>query len=66
VLVIHEGLRENSIESGCNQSYIQETVDALQEYIRKSESLLLKLNHSPNSLIFSKDDEADIQPKAKN
>ena len=66
VLVSLDGLLKNYSEGGFNQSEIKETVDALQETMRNIQPLLLKLNQSPNSLIFSKDDEADIQPKAKN
>ena len=65
VLVSLDGLLKNYSEGGFNQSEIKETVDALQETMRNIQPLLLKLNQSPNSLIFSKDDGADIQPKAK-
>lgn len=66
VLVSLDSLLKNYSEGGFNQSEIKETVDALQETMRNIQPLLLQLNQSPNSLIFSKDDEADIQPKAKN
>ena len=66
VLVSLDSLLKNYSEGGFDQSEIKETVDALQETMRNIQPLLLQLNQSPNSLIFSKDDEADIQPKAKN
>jgi paraquat-inducible protein B len=66
VLVSLDGLLKNYSEGGFNQSEIKETVDALQETMRNIQPLLLKLNQSPNSLIFSQESEADIQPKAGN
>ena len=66
VLVSLDGLLKNYSEGGFNQSEIKETVDALQETMRNMQPLLLKLNQSPNSLIFSQGSESEIQPKAKN
>ncbi|GMM68094.1 intermembrane transport protein PqiB [Alteromonas sp. MTD1] len=65
VLVSLDGLLKNYSEGGFNQSEIKETVDTLQETMRSIQPLLLKLNQTPNSLIFSPGDEIDIQPKAK-
>ena len=65
VLVSLDGLLKNYSDGGFNQSEIKETVDALQETMRNIQPLLLKLNQSPNSLIFSDDNDTDIQPKAK-
>lgn len=65
VLVSLDSLLKNYSNGGFDQSEIKETVDALQETMRNIQPLLLKLNQSPNSLIFSHPDESTIQPKAK-
>lgn len=64
VLVSLDSLLKNYSDGGFNQSEIKETVDTLQDTLRNIQPLLLKLNQSPNSLIFSKDGGEDIQPKA--
>jgi len=66
VLLSLDDLLKNYSEGGFDQSEIKETVDTMQETMRNLQPLLLKLNQSPNSLIFSPDDESDIQPKARN
>ena len=65
VLVSLDSLLKNYSDGGFNQSEIKETVDTLQDTLRNIQPLLLKLNQSPNSLIFSKDAGEDIQPKAQ-
>lgn len=65
VLLSLDSLLKNYSEGGFNQAEIKETVDALQDTMRSMQPLLLKLNQAPNSLIFSNDKQADIQPKAK-
>ena len=65
VLVSLDSLLKNYSDGGFNQSEIKETVDTLQDTLRNIQPLLLKLNQSPNSLIFSKDGGEDIQPKAQ-
>ena len=65
VLLSLDSLLKNYSEGGFNQAEIKETVDALQDTMRSMQPLLLKLNQAPNSLIFSNDEQADIQPKAK-
>jgi paraquat-inducible protein B len=65
VLLSLDGLLKNYSEGGFNQSEVKETVDALQETMRNIQPLLLKLNQTPNSLIFSSNDGSDVQPKAK-
>ncbi|MCU7555242.1 intermembrane transport protein PqiB [Alteromonas sp. ASW11-19] len=64
VLVSMEALLKNYSQGGLSQSEIKETVDAMQETLRNVQPLLLQLNQSPNSLIFSGDRGEDIQPKA--
>lgn len=66
VLLSLDDLLKNYSEGGFDQSEIKETVDTMQDTMRNLQPLLLKLNQSPNSLIFSPDDENDIQPKARN
>ena len=64
VLVSMEALLKNYSEGGLSQSEIKETVDTMQETLRNIQPLLLQLNKSPNSLIFSDNQDSDIQPKA--
>lgn len=64
VLVSMETLLKNYSEGGLSQSEIKETVDTMQETLRNIQPLLLQLNKSPNSLIFSDNQDSDIQPKA--
>lgn len=64
VLVSMEALLKNYSEGGLSQSEIKETVDTMQETLRNIQPLLLQLNKSPNSLIFSDSQGDDIQPKA--
>ncbi|WP_218312723.1 intermembrane transport protein PqiB [Alteromonas antoniana] len=64
VLVSMEALLKNYSEGGLSQSEIKETVDTMQETLRNIQPLLLQLNKSPNSLIFSDNQNSDIQPKA--
>ncbi|WP_414830363.1 intermembrane transport protein PqiB [Alteromonas sp. H39] len=64
VLISMEALLKNYSEGGLSQSEIKETVDTMQETLRNIQPLLLQLNKSPNSLIFSDDQGNDIQPKA--
>lgn len=65
VLTSLDKLLNNYSEGGLSQSEIKETVDAMQDTLRNLQPLLLKLNQSPNSLIFNDNDNAGIQPKAK-
>jgi len=65
VLVSLDTLLKNYSDGGFNQSEIKETVDTLQDTLRNIQPLLLKLNQSPNSLIFSQGGGDDIQPKAQ-
>ena len=65
VLLSLDSLLKNYSKGGFNQAEIKETVDALQDTMRSMQPLLLKLNQAPNSLIFSNDEQTDIQPKAK-
>ena len=64
VLISLDSLLKNYSEGGFDKSEIKETVDALQDTMRTIQPLLLKLNQSPNSLIFSREVNEDIQPKA--
>ncbi|RDV24244.1 MCE family protein [Alteromonas aestuariivivens] len=52
-------------EGGLSQSEIRDTVNALQDTLRSLQPLLLQLNETPNSLIFSESRQDDLQPKAK-
>ncbi|VEL96356.1 paraquat-inducible protein B [Alteromonas sp. 76-1] len=66
VLISLDSLLKNYSEGGLSQSEIKETVDTMQDTMRNLQPLLLKLNQSPNSLIFTDSNSADIEPKAKN
>ncbi|WOI36309.1 intermembrane transport protein PqiB [Alteromonas sp. CI.11.F.A3] len=66
VLVSLDSLLKNYSEGGLSQSEIKETVDTMQDTMRNLQPLLLKLNQSPNSLIFTDSNSSGIEPKAKN
>lgn len=66
VLISLDSLLKNYSEGGLSQSEIKETVDTMQDTMRNLQPLLLKLNQSPNSLIFTDSNSSDIEPKAKN
>ncbi|CAD5282457.1 Paraquat-inducible protein B [Alteromonas sp. 38] len=66
VLISLDSLLKNYSEGGLSQSEIKETVDTMQDTMRNLQPLLLKLNQSPNSLIFTDSNSAGIEPKAKN
>lgn len=57
-------LLDNYSDGGRSAGEITETVDALQETLRNIQPLLLQLNQKPNRLIFSDDNDDDLQPKA--
>ncbi|MDO6568888.1 intermembrane transport protein PqiB [Alteromonas sp. 1_MG-2023] len=65
VLVSLDSLLKNYSEGGLSQSEIKETVDTMQDTMRNLQPLLLKLNQSPNSLIFTDSNGSGIEPKAK-
>ena len=65
VLLSLDSLLKNYSEGGLSQSEIKETVDTMQDTMRNLQPLLLKLNQSPNSLIFTDSNSSDIEPKAK-
>lgn len=58
-------LLRNYSEGGLDQNEIKDTVDAMQDTLRSLQPLLLQLNQSPNSFIFSDNSGVDKQPKAK-
>ena len=66
VLISLDSLLKNYSEGGLSQSEIKETVDTMQDTMRNLQPLLLKLNQSPNSLIFTDSNSSGIEPKAKN
>lgn len=66
VLVSLDSLLKNYSEGGLSQSEIKETVDTMQDTMRNLQPILLKLNQSPNSLIFTDSNSSGIEPKAKN
>ena len=66
VLLSLDSLLKNYSEGGLSQSEIKETVDTMQDTMRNLQPLLLKLNQSPNSLIFTDSNSSGIEPKAKN
>ena len=66
VLISLDSLLKNYSEGGLSQSEIKETVDTMQDTMRNRQPLLLKLNQSPNSLIFTDSNSSGIEPKAKN
>ncbi|MBQ4828387.1 intermembrane transport protein PqiB [Alteromonas sp. MMG017] len=66
VLVSLDSLLKNYSEGGLSQSEIKETVDTMQDTMRNLQPLLLKLNQSPNSLIFTDSNSSGIEPKARN
>ena len=56
---------QNFSQGGLSPAEIQETMDDLQETLRNIQPLLLQLNQTPNSLIFSDNSEVSVEPKAK-
>lgn len=66
VLLSLDSLLKNYSEGGLSQFEIKETVDTMQDTMRNLQPLLLKLNQSPNSLIFTDSNSSGIEPKAKN
>lgn len=65
VLLSMDNLIKNYSEGGLSQAEIKDTIDAMQDTMRNLQPLLLKLNQTPNSLIFGGGNDSDIQPKAK-
>lgn len=57
-------LMKNYSEGGLSKEEIHETINALQETLRNLQPVLLQLNQSPNSFIFSDNREVNIQPRA--
>ena len=57
-------LLDNYSDGGRSAGEITETANALQETLRNIQPLLLQLNQKPNRLIFSDDNDNDMQPKA--
>ena len=64
-LISLDHLLKNYSDGGLSPAEIKETVDAMQDTLRNVQPLLLKLNQSPNSLIFTDNNSSGIQPKAK-
>lgn len=56
---------QNFSQGGLSPAEIQETMDDLQETLRNIQPLLLQLNQTPNSLIFSDNSDVSVEPKAK-
>ena len=64
-LISLDHLLKNYSDGGLSPAEIKETVDAMQDTLRNIQPLLLKLNQSPNSLIFTDNSGSGIEPKAK-
>lgn len=65
VLTDMSALLKNYSEGGLSPAEIKDTVDAMQDTLRNLQPLLLQLNQTPNSFIFSGDRKQDLQPKAQ-
>lgn len=65
VLTDVSGLLKNYSEGGLSSSEIKDTVDALQDTLRSIQPVLLQLNQTPNSFIFSGNRQQELQPQAK-
>lgn len=65
VLTSLDALLKNYSQGGLSSGEIQDTMDAMQDTLRNLQPLLLQLNESPNSLIFTDNREQDMQPKAR-
>lgn len=58
-------LLEQYANGGLNPEEIQQTVQQMQDTLRALQPVLMQLNQTPNSLIFSDNSGIDIEPKAK-
>ncbi|QPG04761.1 intermembrane transport protein PqiB [Salinimonas marina] len=65
VLTDMSALLKNYSEGGLSPAEIKDTVDAMQDTLRNLQPLLLQLNQTPNSFIFSGDRKQDLQPQAQ-